>query len=116
MAEISEDGYEDIRDHIESTWVYLELRDDADSQIIRVDDSDSRLSWTHSDGDQTLEYTITVSGSDSDISPPQTFEKSALYKEDSGGDYMSLESFTQFTIETSDDQLTVKHQVQVPQV
>ena len=28
MAEITNAGYQDLRDHMQSTWKYIELRDD----------------------------------------------------------------------------------------
>jgi len=117
MAEILGAGYQDLRDYIEANWIWIELRDDTNTPILRVDTSDPRVSWTHTPGDQVLELTIVVSGSDADITPPQTFRYSAIFKTGpTGGHLFSVEEFTPFTIETVDDQLTVRHQIEVPQV
>jgi hypothetical protein len=233
MAEITIGGYHDLRDHIVATWNYHELRDELNEAIVRIAESDPRVSWTHASGvaqietatvtggatanadvivtvtgtavrnspkivnvgvtngdtasdvagkirvalnlvsdildgftvtgssadivltsklklanditlniaidgttnatgvpdaanstntlagtayPQTLEITTVITGSDVDITLPQTFTKSALYKVASGGSALSLETYTQFTIEATNDQLTIKHRVEVPRV
>jgi hypothetical protein len=116
MAEITGAGYQDIRDHIENTWVYHELRDGAEAAIVRLQVTDPRVSWTHEAEAQTLELTTIITGSDVDINLPQTFASSALYKVATDGSALSVESFTQFTIEATNDQLTIKHRVEVPRI
>lgn len=116
MAEITSTGYQSIRDFIEDDWTYIELRDGSGSAIIRIDVTDPRVSWTHSAGAQTLELTCIIKGSDSDITPPKTFQYSALYSVASGGSPHSVEEFTPFTIGAAEDELTVKHRIEVPQV
>lgn len=116
MAEINTDGYQSIRDYIEANWQYIELRDDTDTAIVRLSPSDSRVSWTHTAGDQTLKLQIIVKGSDADITASQIFASSAIYDVASGGNPYSVESFTTFTIEADEDELTVIHNIEVPQV
>lgn len=118
MAEITSSGYQSLRDFIQSTWKYIELRDGAGTPIIRLSPLDPRVTWTHQAGNQTLELTIVVKGSDSDISSvlPKTFAQSAIFDVASSGSPYSIETFTAFTMETDMDELTVKHQIQVPQV
>jgi len=117
MAEITTAGYQDIRDHIEATWTYIELRNGSDVAIVRLAVADDRVSWTHAPSAQTLELTVVLTGADADLLPlPKTFAKSALYKVDTNGTALSVESFTQFTIEASNDQLTIKHRIEVPRV
>ena len=116
MSEIKTAGYQDLRDHIESTWAYIELRDNEGTAIVRIPVSDPRVSWTHSPGAQVLELTVTVKGSDADIPVPQTIAGSALYKVAAAGNALSEETFTAFTIMAAEDEITIKHQVQVPQV
>ena len=115
MAEVTDKGYQSIRDFIEANWIYHSLRDEADEEIIRISPSDARCEWTHSNGVQVLEITTTVTGADSDITPPQTFAGSELYDVSSGGDVLADETFTQFTIESDSDELTIKHRIEVPQ-
>lgn len=118
MAEINANGYQDIRDRIQSGWNYIELRDEAGVAIVRLPESDSRVQWTHAPGAQTLELTVAVKGDDADIAPllPKTFASAALYTVAADGNAMAVEAFTAFTMSTAADQLTVIFKVEVPQV
>ena len=118
MAEISANGYQDIRDRIQAGWQYIELRDEAGVPIVRFPESDPRVAWTHDLGAQTLELTVVVKGDDTDIAPllPKTFGSAALYTVSTNGNPMAVESFTQFAMSTEADQLTVVFKVEVPQV
>ena len=114
--EITQKAYEDLRTYIQTNWKYLELRDGTGTPIVRIGIGDSRISWTHNPGSQTLELTLIVKGSDSDITIPQTIKYSAVYKVATGGDALAIEEFTPFTLEADGDQLTVKHRIEVPRV
>lgn len=116
MAEITSSAYQAIRDYIQQNWKYIELRDDAGNAIVRLSPSDSRVSWIHNAGDQTLKLQVIIKGSDADITKPQTFASSAIYDVATGGQPYSIESFTPFTIESDQDELTVIHSIEVPQV
>lgn len=117
MAEITAQAYQDLRDYITANWKYIELRDEEGAPVIRLGvGDDPRVTWTHEAGAQTLELTVTIRGTDSDITLPITFASSAIYKVASGGEAYSVESFSAFTMEGEGDELTVKHQIQVPQV
>ena len=116
MAEITAKAYQDLRDYITANWKYIELRDEEGAPVIRLGVGDPRVTWTNVEGAQTLELTITLRGTDSDITLPSTFASSAIYKVASGGEAYSVESFSAFTMEGEGDELTVKHQIQVPQV
>jgi len=116
MAEIKSNGYQAIRDYIQANWQYIELQDDTSTPILRLSPADSRVTWTHNAGDQTLKLQIVVHGSDSDITLPTTFASSHIYDVASGGTSYSDESFTAFTMSSVDDQLTVIHSIEVPQV
>jgi hypothetical protein len=114
--EITAEGYQSVRDFIEANWIYHSLRDDSDDEVIRISTSDARTEWTHDPGNQVLELTTTVAGSDGDITPPQVFAGSEIYDVSSGGSPLADETFEAFTIETDSDELTVKHRIEVPQV
>lgn len=116
MAEIKPEGYQAIRNFIQSNWQYIELRDENNTPIIRLSPSDPRVSWIHTAGDQTLKLQIVVKGSDSDIILPKTFASSHIYDTATGGNSFSDESFPAFTMQSENDQLTVIHEIQVPQV
>ncbi len=117
MAEITSAGYQSIRDLIEANWLYIELRDSNGDAVVRLPLSDSRVSWTHEAGAQTLILTAVVIGSDSDIPVPTVFGSSAIYKVASNGDALSVEELpVQFSILTDLDQLTVHHSIAIPEV
>lgn len=116
MSEIKTAGYQDLRDYIQATWTYIELRDNEGAAIIRLPATDPRVSWTHEPGAQTLELTAVIKGSDPDISLPQAIAGSALFKVDEGGEAISEETFIAFTLAAEEDEITIKHQLQVPQV
>lgn len=118
MSVIKADGYQAIRDYIEANWTYIELRDGTQAPIVRLPVSDARVTWTHNPGAQTLEVTVVVRGNDADITSllPKTFAGAAIYKAAVGGVAMSEETFTAFNMASASDQLTVKYQIEVPQI
>ncbi|KJE26478.1 hypothetical protein LG52_75 [Geobacillus kaustophilus] len=116
MAEITSSAYQALRNYIQNNWKYIELRDDTGNAIIRLSPSDSRVSWIHSAGDQILKLQVVIKGSNTDIQKPKTFASSAIYDVATGGQPYSIESFSPFTIESDQDELTVIHEIQVPKV
>ena len=116
MAEIREVGYQAIRDFIQGSWTYIELRDGAGTPVLRLDTGDARVSYTHEVLSQTLELTVTLTGSDADVNLPQEFAQSALFSDGSSTNAYSIETFTSFTMESELDELTVKHQIEVPEL
>ncbi|ETI68127.1 hypothetical protein [Neobacillus vireti] len=116
MAEIKQEGYQAIRNYMQANWKYIELQDDTGNKIVRLSPSDLRVTWTHATGEKTLKLQIVVKGSDTDIVKPKTFSKSAIYDVATGGTPYSVESFTSFTMESDQDELTVIHSLEVPKV
>lgn len=118
MAEITTYAYEDLRAYIEANWTYISLYDNGGTpaEVLRLPVSDARVTWTHTAGAATLELTIVITGADAEISAslPKTFASSRIFKVSSGGNSFSTETFSAFTIQTSSDQLTVKHRIEVP--
>ncbi|MGV3266207.1 hypothetical protein [Cytobacillus pseudoceanisediminis] len=116
MAEITSAAYQNLRDYIKSNWKYIELQDDLGNIILRLSPSDSRVTWTHLAGESVLKLQVIIKGSDSDITAPKTFAKSVIYNVATGGTAFSEETFTAFTIESDQDELTVIHNISVPAV
>ncbi|USK86160.1 hypothetical protein [Peribacillus asahii] len=116
MAEISTVAYQDLRNYIQTNWKYIELQDEAGTPVVRLSPSDSRVQWTHLANDQTLKLQVVIKGIDSDITAPKTFTKSVIYNVPTGGSPLSSETFTPFTIESDQDELTVVHSISVPKV
>lgn len=116
MANATSTAYQDLRDYIVANWRFIELRDSLGNPFIRISTSDTRVSWTHTAGNQTLELTVVIQGSNSDISLPSSFSQSAIFKTATGGQPMSVETFPTFTMEGVGDELTIKHRIEVPRV
>jgi len=117
-AEILTAGYQSLRDHIESDWDYVELRATEGGVVwerLKIS-TDARCVWTHAPGAQTLELTIVISGDDADITLPETFAESVIYDVAIAGSELSKNTFTSVVMDDLADELTVKHQIQVPQV
>lgn len=116
MTEISLYAYEDLRNHIQSTWGFIELQDDTGAVIVRLDTSDARVAWVHVEGANELKLQVIVKGADTDIGLGKTFANSAIFNSAASTNAFSVESFTPFTIESEQDELTVVHSIQVPQI
>lgn len=116
MAEITSAGYQSIRDFVENNWKFIELRDSAGTPVLRIDTSDSRVSWEHTAGSQVLELKIVVKGSDAEVTLPQEFAQSAIFSDATGSEAYSVETFSSFTMESDGDELTVIHKLEIPQL
>ena len=117
MAAVTTNGYQDLRDHIQSTWKYIEIRDGSQAPVLRLECGvDPRVTWTHLAGAQTLEMQAVIKGSDADITLPKTFAGAAIFKVASGGTALSAETFTAFDMTATTDQLTITYRIEVPEV
>ncbi|MBS3679950.1 hypothetical protein KGF86_06975 [Ornithinibacillus massiliensis] len=140
MAEITEAAYQQLRQYIIENWQFIELRDQTNIPIIRLSPDDERVTWVHQmiEGEQeivdydelfnpiygepkrllpnTLQLQIVIKGNDPDITLPQTFAKSVIYNVPNNGEAISEETFEPFNMQNQNDQLTVIHNIQVPQL
>lgn len=116
MSVMTNSGYQDIRDHVEATWTYFELRNGSQAPILRLPLSDNRVTWKHLAGSQTLDLEVIIKGSDADVTLPTTFGGAALFKVASGGVALSEDPFTPFTMEATTDQLTLTYRIEIPEV
>lgn len=121
MAEINSRGYESLRRNIDvnanrETFDVIELTNNG-SGVIRLSTSDSRVTINSSVGANPYEIQIVVSPSDGDITSGQSFDGVRLYFEDvDGSEVTPIESFSERTLNSSEDELTVRHQVECPQL
>lgn len=111
MANINQYGYEKIRTFILANWKYLEVRKPDGTVLKRFSTADG-LTIT---GTTEIEYKIVISGSDATFLNQQVGQ-SVLFDVATGGSAIATESFTAFTFESADDELTIIHKLQVPQV
>lgn len=118
MAATTSAGYQDIRDYIQATWQYIEVRDTAGVAVVRLPVSDARVDWIHAAGAQTLLLRVVLTGSDADIAEPITLRSSAIYKVAAGGSAFGVETLVEgdAPINAPPDTVTITHSIQVPQV
>ena len=113
MAEITQAGYASIRKYIEENWNTIELLDDAGKQILKLNTSDPRVEFTHAPGAATLELSVVVKGNDPGMTLPKKFASSVVHN--AQGPVTAVESFSNFEMTMAEDQLTVRHRIEVPQ-
>lgn len=125
VSELEPAGYEDIRQFVDPTrsdpanWDYLALFDSDDNEVLRVQISnDSRTSWEHSSGDQTLVVEGTFSGSDSDLSQGITITAAGLFNQSGtgNGDPRTKDTMTGVAIDSDSAAIDLIHEVELPQV
>lgn len=122
MSEILESGYEELRRAIDPNQTHedfdvQELLDDTDSQIVRESTGHDSVQVISGDAENPFTLQTTIDGDDSRITLPQTFSGSRVFKEDvDGSEVTEIESHTDVTLEQSDDQIVVEHDVEVPQI
>lgn len=111
--EITQAAYKDLQDYILSNWKCIELQKPEGEKVVRLNTSDSRVTTTLLDG--SLVFIVTIKGTDSDIVKPVQFNHSAIFKTEDSVEQLSHETFTSFTMENNEDELTVTHTIQIPE-
>lgn len=123
MAEITEAGYENLRDHIEGVslpWKYIELQDVNGAKIVRREvggaGSGAYLEPREDDG-ATIVFRLVVIGSDADMPPLPVVAHQSIIKDTDSDLAPSLSTETleaDFSFLNEDCQLTVYHKIEVP--
>ena len=114
MANINEVGYQKVRQFVLENWKYIEIQDENGTAIKRLG-TDNGLTITGDKTTQQIEYKVVISGTDSSFNG-KTVNKSAIYDVGSGGEAIAEATFTAFTFESEDDELTVIHRLKIPEV
>ena len=135
MAEITSNGYISIREHIAHNWKKVVLLDASNAQVFTTNIDGVKARWTHTketqqiktsetpwgeeqyetveiESNPVLEISLNLSGAD--VSLPATVAKIQVL--DVKNRIMTEETFTPFTFETAQDELTLSIKIQVPQV
>jgi len=124
MSDFNTAGYADLREYLVSAsgWSHIALVDDTGTEETRIDiANDSRASW----GDPStngVTLTVTINGSDSDISTPVELARSELHESNSATDAMHDDQLQDDSgtdanaIVGSGDELVIEHTVELPQV
>ena len=117
MSELTDSGYQSIREYVQNNWSHIEIYDDAKNAITRVDiDGDVRCQWKDLDSDKTLQVEFSVTGSDGDIPIPTTLKYSAIWDSSTGG-YRTTEKeqMAEAVFNQNGDNVVVTHSIDIPQ-
>lgn len=112
MAQVTNYAYETLRQFAIGSWKYLEAQKSDGTVIKRFGTTDG---LTITQVGQTIEYKIVISGADA-LFTGQSVAKSVIYNVATGGQPIATETFTVFTFDVTEDELTIKHVLQIPQV
>ena len=126
-TELREAGYADLRDAIDprtdppDPWAYVELRDEDDEAITRIDvDDDDRGSWSTAEDGQVLRAELEIAADDDDIEAdeddPVTITATASYAEEEDGDEKAWDDMHEVTLAHEDDEVVITHQIEIPEV
>lgn len=122
MAEILSAGYTELLNAINPNATHddfdgIELLNSGTVQV-QATTSDSRVTVTSNAGSNPYTLQITVSPSDSDVSSGDSFDQSKVYNgaPSSATAVTAAESFTSVTLQETDDELVVDHDIEVPQI
>ncbi|HWJ80182.1 MAG TPA: hypothetical protein VNR61_19125 [Niallia sp.] len=113
MSSITTYGYNKIQDYLVANVTYLELQDDQGNAIKRYTTSNG-LTITNSKATQTITYEVVATGDAAFLN--KTVAQSVLFDVATNGSSIATETFSPFTFESAEDELTVKHNIQVPQL
>lgn len=111
MSNISKYGYESIQNYVANTFIYLELQDSTGAFTERFGVSDG-LVITNDTENKIIEYKLTVKGDSTFIN--QEVSKTAIFNSSDPNQPFASDTFTSFTFEQAEDELTVIHTITLP--
>lgn len=112
MAQVTNYAYDSLRTFAVNSWQYLEIQKLDGTPIKRFGTTDG---LTITQVGQTIEYIIVISGADA-LFTGQPVANSVIYDVATGGNSIAIETFTEFTFAANEDELTINHVLQIPQV
>ncbi len=115
-TEITEFGYQLVRDYIESDWNYIEIIDENSNPIMRLSTDDERVHWAHDPGDQILVLSVGLSGSDPDLALPKVVTGSVIYHTEISDNPIHSDGMPAAEMNNEADTLTINHRIYVPQL
>lgn len=122
-SEIEQAGYQDFRRVVNSglampdQWDWIGLVDDVGNVETWIEISaDTRAEWITDENDQVQTVEIVVSGDDADISVPVTLEESILATTNLEGEARHRDTMTPATLGEPEDEVTIRHNIETPQV
>lgn len=116
MAQISTEGYNDLKHYVSTTWKYIAVYN-ASVELFRISTEDARVTMG-STAANPLTITLVLEGSDVELATlPTTVDAVGLFKAASLGDCMTAEEkFAPFTFEQDADKLTIEMKLEVPAI
>lgn len=112
MSNITTYGYNKIQNYLAQNVTYLELQDEQGNPIKRFNTTNG-LTIQNDINNRTITYEVVATGDNTFIN--KTVSKSVLFDVATGGQPIAVEEFSPFTFESEEDELTVKHKLQLPQ-
>lgn len=120
MAEFNANGYEDLRNYLQTNWNHIAVVDDAGTEQLRWDvDANANTSFTSGPGTNPLTAELVITGQDiidAGGSLPVTLSSTEAYKSGSATTIMASDTMTNATLEQDSDQVTITHDYQMPQI
>jgi len=113
-------GNEDIRTYLQNNWNFIAVLDDAGTEQLRWEvDANANTTWSSGPGTNPLTAQLTITGQDiidAGGSLPVTLARTETYKSSSATTRTSTDTFTDATLEATNDELTITHDYEVPQI
>jgi hypothetical protein len=113
-------GYEDLRTYLQNNWNWIAVVDDGNTEQLRWDvDANANTSWTSGPASNPLTAELTITGQDivdAGGSLPVTLNRTETYKSSGATTRTSTDTFTGATLETTNDQVIISHDYEMPQI
>lgn len=116
MAQISTEGYNDLKQYVSATWKYIAVYNSS-AELFRISTEDERVTMGSTETNP-LTITLVLEGSDAELTTlPTTVDAVGLFKAESLGECMTAEEkFESFTFEQDADKLTIEMKLEVPAI
>lgn len=114
---ITSDGLKDLRQHIETTWTHIEVRDESNNPIVRIPNTDPRFTVLDDYVINPITLQLLLTGSDIDIGVGRKVKSYSIYNVAVGGvSLIDVTLASEFTFATVSDTLTIKETINIPAV
>lgn len=117
MAEFEPEGYDDLRSYVRNNWNWIALVNSSGTEQIRLDiNSSADVTIISDETSNPLTVEIEITGSQLSGSLPQTLSEGEVYKTSGATTVMAQDTYTDATLEASNDTIIVTHDYELPQV
>lgn len=117
MTEFSASGYDDLRAYVRNNWNWIAIVNSGGTEQARLDINNStNVTILSDETGNPLSVEIEITGSELSGSLPQTLSSTEAFKSSSATTVMSSDTFTDATMEASNDTLTITHDYELPQI